>query len=145
MDDDYTALTNDIDLAERNKRMKFKQMKRFRFIFALIIFAVLTIVVITCLRYSWFTMPLHASCRIEFNWQKTNCDSVNEALVSQIKNWTGRENCLNGGQKCLYNLVTASSDYIKATHTTPVKGYVDTLTFQFLNLDNISCKAEVLI
>ena len=36
-----------------------------------------------------------------------------------------------GGQKCLYAITDQSGMQIKGTHTTPVKHYVDDLTFEF--------------
>jgi hypothetical protein len=35
----------------------------------------------------------------------------------------------DGGEKCLYTLKDSSQNMIKATHETPVKHYVDDLTF----------------
>lgn len=142
MDDDYTVLT-DSDSAEARKRARFQQKKRCRLIIGLVLISVVGLIFITVLRYSWFTMPLHASCRVKFSWADRSCNELNEMIVNQIKNWTGRDNCLNGGQKCLYNLLSNTPDFVKATHTTPVKGYVDTLSFSFVQ-NNSTCDANVI-
>ncbi|ESO97070.1 hypothetical protein LOTGIDRAFT_143540 [Lottia gigantea] len=74
--------------------------------------------------------PLHASCKID--WQfGMECDAVMTKLVNQIKAMGGKSGCANGGEKCLYELTSSTSAQITAKHTTPVKGYVDDLTFTF--------------
>lgn len=82
------------------------------------------------------TFPLHASCAVEWTF-KTECTSVNTALVNQINLWKGDDNCKAGGQKCLYELKSHTDAEIKATHETPVKHYVDDLTFAFSQEDSI--------
>ena len=75
--------------------------------------------------------PLHAQCKIKWNWPHNDCKEISEAFIKQIEEWTPEDNCANGGQKCLYSLKEQQSNFIKATHTTPIKRYVDTLTFDF--------------
>ncbi|KAG5841854.1 hypothetical protein ANANG_G00171430 [Anguilla anguilla] len=57
------------------------------------------------------------------------CDDVSTALVSQIKKWSDADNCLTGGEKCLYELLSANQTYIFAKHTSPTGKSVDSLTF----------------
>ncbi|CAH1798177.1 unnamed protein product [Owenia fusiformis] len=80
--------------------------------------------------------PLHASCTIEWSWD-AKCTDVNNAIVKQIALWKTDDNCKGGGEKCLYALVSRTDRIIKATHTTPKKGYVDDLTFTFTQNSNI--------
>ncbi|XP_046549551.1 uncharacterized protein LOC124259459 [Haliotis rubra] len=75
-------------------------------------------------------MPLHASCKA--NWTSSlKCTNVLDKLVGQIGQWTGPDGCANGGEKCLYKLVSRNTTQVKATHETPKKHYVDDLTFTF--------------
>lgn len=73
--------------------------------------------------------PLHASCKASWSWPNTDCSVPMSKLVDQINTWTTADNCKNGGEKCLYTLVSKNTVTIKATHKTPVKFYVDDLTF----------------
>jgi len=73
--------------------------------------------------------PLHASCKIEWSWPNNKCPDIQQKLLAQISEWTGE--CDGIGQKCLYKLVEQTPELIKATHTTPIKRYVDTLMFTF--------------
>ncbi|TRY85048.1 hypothetical protein DNTS_009548 [Danionella cerebrum] len=73
--------------------------------------------------------PLHAQCKVEWYFS-IPCRSVYEALVTQIKRWKTVSNCITGGEKCLYKLQSASVYFIAAKHTTPVKKYVDDITFR---------------
>jgi len=75
--------------------------------------------------------PLHASCQITWELESTNCSQIHNLILDQIDKWTNRDNCQNGGQKCLYSLKESKENYIKATHTTPVRGYIDILAFSF--------------
>ncbi|XP_048742470.1 uncharacterized protein LOC125655964 [Ostrea edulis] len=74
--------------------------------------------------------PLHASCKIDWTFGIT-CDEVSSKIKGQISAWTTADNCANGGEKCLYKFVSASANQLKAKHETPVKHYVDDLTFTF--------------
>lgn len=75
--------------------------------------------------------PLHAQCNVEWFFG-IPCHDVFIALVTQIKQWTTADNCAHGGEKCLYKLESSDVHFIKAKHTTPVKKYVDDLTFRLL-------------
>ena len=91
--------------------------------------------------------PLHAQCKVTWTWPKTDCSVPMNAIVSQIKKWTTADNCNpppagDGGEKCLYTLKDQSSTMIKATHETPVKHYVDDLTFTVLK--NGDCQLQVI-
>ncbi|XP_064607023.1 uncharacterized protein LOC135471644 [Liolophura sinensis] len=72
--------------------------------------------------------PFHASCSVTWTFG-VPCSSVSNKILNQIHKWSGPENCENGGEKCLYSLVNNSTSEIKAKHETPVKHYVDDLTF----------------
>ncbi|XP_070566693.1 uncharacterized protein [Ptychodera flava] len=87
-----------------------------------------------------FQNPLHASCKVDWTFG-ISCKEVNTRIVNQMKKWKGPENCEGGGEKCLYEVIFSNATYIKGTHTTPVKKYVDTFTFTFVNA-NLTCKAE---
>ena len=75
--------------------------------------------------------PFHASCQIKWDFSITSCDVVRSKLVQQIQKWKGRDNCEQGGEKCLYHLVSNTPSQVTATHTTPKKEYVDSLTMTF--------------
>ncbi|XP_077991471.1 uncharacterized protein LOC144445700 [Glandiceps talaboti] len=74
--------------------------------------------------------PLHASCKLHWTFG-TQCQEINTKLMDQMKKWEGPDNCKQGGEKCLYKVLSSNSTYITATHTTPVKMYVDTQTYSF--------------
>ena len=142
MEDEY-AILSDSDQAEQRKRANFQKKKKCRIISIMILICVLSITFVTFLRFNWFTMPSHASCKVKLNWSSTDCTTIKQSIVNQIKNWTTRDNCLNGGQKCLYTLLSEDANSLKATHTTPVKAYVDTLTFSFETSNISSCTVDV--
>ncbi|XP_061185550.1 uncharacterized protein LOC133193605 [Saccostrea echinata] len=75
--------------------------------------------------------PLHASCKIDWTFG-ISCNDVKTKIKGQISQWTTADNCANGGEKCLYKFVSESGNTLKAKHETPVKHYVDDLTFTFL-------------
>lgn len=75
--------------------------------------------------------PIHASCKLEWVFSATSCDVVQTKLLKQINAWKGKDNCDGGGEKCLYSLVSSSPSQIMATHSTPEKKYVDSLTMSF--------------
>ena len=79
--------------------------------------------------------PLHASCQTTWEWKQTDCRSIHQAFLKQIELWAPFDNCKNGGQKCLYDLLEEKDMFIKATHTTPIKRYVDTMDFTFKDQD----------
>ncbi|XP_037392403.1 uncharacterized protein LOC119262942 isoform X2 [Pygocentrus nattereri] len=76
--------------------------------------------------------PFHAQCKVEWYFGLP-CRNVYEALVTQIKNWRTMSGCIMGGERCLYKLQSASLHFISAKHTTPVKKYVDDITFRLVS------------
>ncbi|XP_041480545.1 uncharacterized protein LOC121428037 [Lytechinus variegatus] len=74
--------------------------------------------------------PIHASCRLSWMFG-VNCSTVSMDLVNQIKKWSGSDNCDQGGEKCLYSLVSVNSTILLAKHETPKQHYVDDLSFKF--------------
>ncbi|XP_052096049.1 uncharacterized protein LOC127731159 [Mytilus californianus] len=87
------------------------------------------------------TNPLHASCRVNWIFPSMTCNNVKTKLRNQISLWNGPDNCKNGGEKCLYKLVSESTNTLKATHETPSKHYKDDLTFTFSDA-GMNCKTE---
>ena len=75
--------------------------------------------------------PIHAQCNVDWSWPSTPCSQIQKSLLSQISVWSGEDNCKDGGEKCLYKLINQTDKVIHATHETPVKHYVDDLTFTF--------------
>ncbi|XP_064614190.1 uncharacterized protein LOC135477906 [Liolophura sinensis] len=98
--------------------------------------------VLVTLLVAYNPYPCHASCKI--TWKFTNsCYPVLEAIKVQIRKWEGPANCKDGGQRCLYQLVRETNSSLIATHMTPVKHYMDDLTFSFTNsADNSECTVE---
>ena len=86
--------------------------------------------------------PLHASCKVSWSWPATDCSVPMGKIVDQINLWTTADNCKNGGEKCLYTLVSKNTVTIKATHKTPVKFYIDDLTFTVTS-NTGTCQMEV--
>jgi len=92
--------------------------------------------------------PWHASCKIEWTMSES-CTDVKQKLVDQINAWQGDANCgtpddcpkMPCGQKCLYELSSVEDNKIEATHKTPVKRYIDNLTFE-LNAAGSKCKVD---
>ncbi|KAL2085667.1 hypothetical protein ACEWY4_018987 [Coilia grayii] len=76
--------------------------------------------------------PFHAECRVQWYFG-IPCRWVYEALVSQIKKWKTMAGCTKGGQRCLYKLQSASSHFITAKHTTPMKSHIDDITFHLVS------------
>jgi hypothetical protein len=89
------------------------------------------------------TYPLHASCKITW-FINSPCTEVSSRLISQMNAWDNA-NCPNVsescpkmpcGQKCLYHFKETTSDgEIVGTHATPVKRYIDNLSFKFMQTD----------
>ncbi|KAK7110172.1 uncharacterized protein [Littorina saxatilis] len=73
--------------------------------------------------------PLHASCKTKWDWPSTACADVVSALEAQIAKWNNTE--CGSGEKCGYGLTSKTSTQLQAKHVTPVKHYVDDLTFTF--------------
>lgn len=74
----------------------------------------------------------------------TECSVPLKALLAQIDAWKTDENCKQGGEKCLYTLVSSTATTINAKHTTPVKKYVDDLTLSFKTNGN-TCSCDVIL
>merc|ERR1712212_193742 len=86
--------------------------------------------------------PLHASCRIDWEFGKS-CTQVHDWLVNQINAWDS-DDCGSGpslNEKCRYKLTSESATEIKAKHVTPLKEYTDDLTFK-LTPDGATCKVH---
>jgi hypothetical protein len=143
MDEEYLNLTGSDD-EDKRKREKFQNKKKCRTISIMLGICIFGLAFLTFAKFNWFQTPLHASCKVKLSWSETDCDFINKAIVKQIKAWTDRSNCLNGGQKCLYTLISEDSSFIKVTHTTPVKAYVDTITFSFSDSNSTSCNIDVI-
>lgn len=75
--------------------------------------------------------PFHAQCSLQWSWSESNCSVVHDALIEQIKMWNGTNNCKSGGERCLYELESDEGNKITLHHTTPVRSYVDDVTFKF--------------
>lgn len=99
----------------------------------MVVVAVVVLAVVGLIGGYAATNPLHASCKVDWKFPAMTCDNVKMKLTNQIKAWTSDENCKNGGEKCLYSLVSDSGNTLKAKHQTPVKKYTDDLTFTFSN------------
>lgn len=93
--------------------------------------------------------PWHASCQVEWTLAEP-CSAVHDKLVNQINAWQGDSGCgkvsdtcpkMPCGQNCLYELVSEDTNEIKATHATPVKRYVDDVSFK-LSDSGSKCKVE---
>ncbi|CAL8398402.1 unnamed protein product [Arctogadus glacialis] len=88
--------------------------------------------------------PLHAQCRADWYFG-IRCQTVYEALVSQIKKWQGRDGCKMGGQRCLYKLKSSSVHFIAAKHTSPLWGNVDDIHFRLVSYPFIvSCRISAM-
>ena len=52
----------------------------------------------------------------------SNCSDVEVALINQMKIWHTKDNCLNGGQRCLYEVIRVclelSFEFVTAAMTT---------------------------
>lgn len=73
--------------------------------------------------------PFHASCRVDWSFGKS-CDAVQAALRNQMEIWKTADNC-GTGQKCLYTFLNFTSTTLTGLHETPVKHYVDDISFTF--------------
>ena len=95
------------------------------------------------IRVPGLNTPLHASCKITWTLHATSCTLVQKSIEAQINAWKSQATCKNGGQKCLYALKERATNLIRATHTTPVKRYVDSLTFELENTPT-GCTVKVI-
>ena len=85
--------------------------------------------------------PITAQCQIYWEFPSADCASIKNTLLAQIAKWDN-ENCGSSGQKCLYKLKGTTETEITASHTTPIKRYVDSLTFTFKQ-EGADCKVSV--
>ncbi|XP_059148725.1 uncharacterized protein LOC131935970 [Physella acuta] len=83
-----------------------------------------------------FGMPLHASCKIDWYFG-LGCPETSKKIIDQIDLWKGND--CGTGEKCKYKFISFDNSVLKATHTTPVKNYVDDLTFVFNSNSTTSC------
>ncbi|XP_046638508.1 uncharacterized protein LOC124316548 isoform X1 [Daphnia pulicaria] len=102
-------------------------------------------VALSAISLSFFAVssyPLHASCRVDWTFGKP-CDVVQTALVNQMQKWNmDTQNLCGSGQKCLYEFLTSSPTKVTGTHTTPVKRYVDDVSYTFTPAADNSCSVQ---
>ncbi|XP_070566694.1 uncharacterized protein [Ptychodera flava] len=103
-------------------------------------FILFCLVVLFRTSYTLWPYPWHAQCEVDWSFLE-NCTYIKTKIVDQLKKWTGADNCQSGGQKCLYELIYSNDTYIEATHTTPVKKYIDDMTFE-LCFEGSSCHVK---
>ena len=85
-----------------------------------------------------YPYPWHASCKVTYQFNDINCQSVQTSLIRQFALWNNT-NCGSGKsihQRCRYALKSQSSNLITATHTTPLKLYIDDMMFKFSDADD---------
>lgn len=75
-----------------------------------------------------FPYPSHASCKVDWTFGDS-CSEVEDRLVNQIKEWSNTE--CNTKQRCNYEFLGRDTGVIRATHTTPVLRFTDSLNFTF--------------
>ncbi|XP_069108135.1 uncharacterized protein [Argopecten irradians] len=90
-----------------------------------------------------FGGPAHASCKAQWMIGMA-CSQVESALLNQIQAWSGPENCKSGpiNEKCLYVLKSNSGGVMKLTHETPLKHYIDDVTFTLTSQGDASCHID---
>merc|ERR1712110_415522 len=84
--------------------------------------------------------PLTAQCAIKWDFPSMSCAMVKSKILEQIAAWGMDKDCA-GSQRCLYKLKASTDNQITASHTTPIKRYVDSLTFTF-NDAAAGCKVD---
>ncbi|CAM9253471.1 unnamed protein product [Scytosiphon promiscuus] len=84
--------------------------------------------------------PLHASCKMTFDFPESSCEGVSDALVSSAESMMGFDSC-NGGNKCGYTVGKVVDGSVEFVHETSVKHYKDSLTFTLKNKGD-SCEAS---
>ena len=81
-----------------------------------------------------------------------NCDTIKGKLIEQMNIWEDDSNCgqiseecpsLPCGQNCLYKVLSSDGNTLTGTHATPVKRYIDNLTFEFETSGSSQCKVKV--
>ncbi|KAG1931962.1 hypothetical protein F2P79_021376 [Pimephales promelas] len=83
--------------------------------------------------------PLHAQCRIIWLFG-IPCQDVFMSLVNQIKEWRGMSGCMTVGQRCLYELVSATPFHIVAKHTSRQWTSKQDLTFHLVATEESVCR-----
>ncbi|EDV24524.1 expressed hypothetical protein [Trichoplax adhaerens] len=88
-------------------------------------------------------IAFHASCKITWQFNE-DCDTIRNAIVNQIHNWTSDTNCQYGGEKCLYHLISETPKMVVAYHVTPKAHYRDNLKFLFIKDpgDGVQCEVQ---
>mmetsp|Transcript_38588 Transcript_38588/g.59811 ORF Transcript_38588/g.59811 Transcript_38588/m.59811 type:complete len:277 (-) Transcript_38588:488-1318(-) len=93
-----------------------------------------------------FGGPLHASCKLKWEFATKDCTAVQAALRSAAVAMAGFEGCQEGGEKCGYSIEEESSSdndtHLKLLHETPTKHYQDTILLEFSSGDGIMCEVE---
>jgi len=118
-------------------RVKSKQPKRKMSMLCKVVLTASLVLIISGIITVDAFYPLHASCKIEYQFQAQTCDDVKAALVKQLDLWKGTE-CGDGDnvhQRCRYHLVKETTNKIVATHVTPLKKYIDDMTMDFTASD----------
>merc|ERR1712183_393402 len=103
----------------------------------------LVVLILSCVVAVKAFYPLHASCKIDYKFTDQQCENVQATLVEQIRNWN-HSNCGKGDQvhqRCRYHLTSENAEEIQAKHTTPLKLYIDDLSFHFKQEKN-SCQVR---
>jgi len=97
------------------------------------------------------SIRLHASCEIKWT-VPVQCNEIKDQLIRQMGVWNDDSNCgkvsqacpsLPCGQNCLYTFLGVDEDgTLRGKHTTPVKRYNDSISFQFKPLTDSSCEID---
>ncbi|XP_065122045.1 uncharacterized protein [Paramisgurnus dabryanus] len=95
----------------------------------------LTLIMGICLKTT--AEPLHAQCKVIWLFG-IPCGDVSIALVNQIKAWRSAAGCITGGEKCMYELVSATSFRIIAKHTSIQSNTVEDLSFDLVPTEGSS-------
>jgi len=86
--------------------------------------------------------PLHASCKIQWEFPSVTCAQFSANVTKQAKEWETPDNCQGGkNEMCNYKITSQSTSEIKGTHTTPVKAYTDDISFKMVASAN-GCNVE---
>ncbi|XP_043110383.1 uncharacterized protein wu:fc46h12 [Puntigrus tetrazona] len=83
--------------------------------------------------------PLHAECRVIWLFG-IPCQDVYVRLVDQIKAWKGMSGCITVGQRCLYELVSATPTHIAAKHTSRQWTSKEDLNFHLVSAEESVCR-----
>ncbi|XP_073705419.1 uncharacterized protein [Garra rufa] len=82
---------------------------------------------------------LHAQCRVIWLFG-IPCQDVYVSLVDQIKAWKGMAGCMTVGQRCLYDLVSATPYHIVAKHTSRQWTSKEDLNFRLVATEESVCR-----